>query len=70
MSTPLAAAYTEAQLQADFGQRWTIWHRKYEDGWQLAAVPRPPEPGFIPLARPDPAAMRDCLSRHMQEGHR
>ena len=56
-----AGGYTEAQLLADFGQAWVIWWRDYLDGRQLVAVPRGAL-DFIPLARPTPAAMRDCLA--------
>lgn len=53
--------YSLGELLGQFGDRWSIKSRRYLDGDQLTAVPRPLVQPFIPIVRETPAAMRDAL---------
>ena len=39
----MSEAYGMEDLLGEFGERWQITYREFADGWQLEAVPRPPD---------------------------
>lgn len=53
-------------LLGEFGERWKVCYEKYADGYQLEAVPRPPDPEGPKVTAPSNsvALLRDRLREH------
>lgn len=61
MNGVIGAGYTQDDLEAEFGDRWTFTEDVYLDGVMIVAKPFPPVRPFLAVVEKTPAAMAKAL---------